>query len=113
MFDAIWRDDEEAVQNTFGRRNVNTPDAHGVWPLQVACLKTYPDFAIVGYLLGEGASIDIQVPPGVRLIDAVRTSANPYQLGILPLLERVELKDHLEETLPAEPAAAEAEPVKI
>jgi hypothetical protein len=113
MFEAIWQDDEKTVRDTFDYRNVDTPDAHGVRPLQVACLKTYPDFAIVSYLLGEGASIDSHVAPGLRLIDALRASVNPYQLEILPLLERVELKDHLEETLPPVSDFPESEPVKI
>jgi hypothetical protein len=111
MFDAIWQDDSNTVRGTFDNRNVNTPDEHGVHPLQVACLKTYPDAGIVGYLMAEGASADIQVAPGLRLIDAVRASANPYQLAVLPLLEPVvELPEQLEQLEQTPAVQAEAEP---
>jgi|GEM_PF-5770037 hypothetical protein len=103
MFSSIWASDENAVRDTFGFDNVDTADSYGVRPLHVACLRVYPDFEIVSYLLGMGASIDFEVSEGLSLIDAVRERAISSDIesmkSILHLLENIEFKNHLSDTL--------------
>lgn len=119
--EAVWKDDIETVRATIGLRDVDTPNAHGVRPLQIACLKAYPDREIVSYLLGMGASVDFQVGPGLSFVDALRASAsrNPPQESALELVEKVALKNRLEQRLTgnagvhAEERARQSSPGKI
>jgi hypothetical protein len=100
--DAIWRDDLQAVQREFTSQNVNLSDRHGIRPLQVACLKAYPDQDVVSYLLGIGGLVDFEVAEDQTLHQVVSIQArdNPYQADILRLLDKAKLNHGLQEKLP-------------
>lgn len=96
-----WNDDIAAVRAHIGWNNVDVPDSFGTRPLEVACLKAYPNFDVVSHLLGFGASVEFSLKSGEAFVDALRrlASENPYQQDALQLVENVVFKNHLTRTL--------------
>lgn len=103
--DEIWCGKVAAVEETYDEDNVNTPNKYGVRPLQVACLKVYPNVEVVICLLKLGASLEFEVEPGVMLLQAVATSANKnlHQGPVLSCLEKTAVERRLRTNLPVNP----------